>query len=118
MGAHVEQAGSEVSANGFRFDFTHHKGLTEKDLAKIEADVNKVIQDNYRLETKVMNADEAKKSGALAFFGEKYGHQVRVLKITKGDWDDPASCVSTELCGGTHVGMTGEIAFFNFIFNF
>jgi alanyl-tRNA synthetase len=109
LGNHIEQSGSEVTPTGFRFDFTHPKAIDEKILKEIELDVNNIIQQNYQVQTKEMTIDEAKKTGALAFFEEKYGDKVRVVKITKNlDFNDD-ECISTEFCGGTHANMTGEI---------
>jgi len=103
LGEHVTQAGSLVEANRLRFDFTHPKALTKEELDKIEEMVNNVIARGIRGEVKEMPIDEAKKAGAMALFGEKYGDVVRVVKF--GDF-------SVELCGGTHVDNTAEIGSF------
>jgi alanyl-tRNA synthetase len=103
LGEHVTQAGSLVEANRLRFDFTHPKALTKEELDKIEEMVNNVIARGIRAEVKEMPIDEAKKAGAMALFGEKYGDVVRVVKF--GDF-------SVELCGGTHVDNTAEIGSF------
>jgi alanyl-tRNA synthetase len=106
LGKHVEQKGSLVDAQRTRFDFSHPKPLTEEEVRKIEALVNAAIQKNYDVTARIMKYDEAIRAGALAFFGDKYGDEVRVL--TMGDF-------STELCGGTHVKRTGDIGFFKIV---
>ena len=102
LGSHVVQQGSYVGPDRLRFDFTHHQGVSAGELEKIELLVNQKIQANDPVETEVMTFDEAKESGAVALFGEKYGDTVRVL--TMGS--------SRELCGGTHATATGEIGYF------
>ena len=86
-----------------RFDFTHHKSLSKEEILKIENLINKEIYKNTTSSTQLMTVDEAEKKGAIAFFGEKYGEEVRVLNIGEG--------FSVELCGGTHVNKTGDIGF-------
>ena len=103
LGEHVTQAGSLVEANRLRFDFTHPKALSKEELNQIEEMVNNVIARGISAEVKEMPIDEAKKLGAMALFGEKYGNVVRVVKF-----DD----FSIELCGGTHVKNTAEIGNF------
>jgi alanyl-tRNA synthetase len=106
LGTHVEQAGSLVTEDHLRFDFTHFSALTGEELSKVEAIVNEQITGNLTVLTKVMNIEDAKKEGAMALFGEKYTEHVRV--VTMGDY-------SKELCGGTHVANTGVISVFKIL---
>ena len=106
LGTHVEQAGSYVDEHRVRFDFTHLAAMTAEEIAKVEAIVNGNILLAEKAETIVTTPDEAKKMGAMALFGEKYGSEVRVVKIGSS---------STELCGGTHVSSTGNIGLFKVI---
>ncbi len=106
LGEHVKQAGSLVNEYMTRFDFSHPTALTKEEIHKIEELVNIKIMENLPVSTDVMDIDQAKKSGAVAMFGEKYGAQVRVL--TMGDF-------SKEFCGGTHVNRTGDIGSFRII---
>ncbi|MEG0566327.1 MAG: alanine--tRNA ligase, partial [Hungatella sp.] len=106
LGDHVEQAGSYVDADRLRFDFTHFSAMTPEELRKVEELVNKSIRAALPVITKEMNLEDAKKSGAMALFGEKYGETVRVVKM--GDF-------STELCGGTHIDNTGVITAFKIL---
>jgi len=102
LGGHVEQKGSLVDSVKTRFDFSHNKTLTQKEIKKVELIVNSEILQNQSTETKLMNIEEAKKEGAMMLFGEKYDENVRVLNIGN----------SSELCGGTHVSQTGDIGLF------
>ncbi len=106
LGNHVEQAGSYVSKDRLRFDFTHFSALTKEEIEKVEAIVNEQIEASIAIKTEEMSIEDAKKSGAMALFGEKYGDTVRV--VSAGDF-------SRELCGGTHVGNTSTIAAFKII---
>jgi len=106
LGEHVGQKGSLVAADRLRFDFSHPKAMTAEELHKVEQLVNAQIRANHPAETTVNTPEQAKKEGAIAFFGEKYGEQVRVLKL--GDF-------STEICGGIHVNRTGDIGLFKII---
>jgi alanyl-tRNA synthetase len=102
----VQQKGSLVDAERTRFDFSHDKAVTPEEIRRIEDMVNTAIRANAQVTANVMKYDEAIKAGALAFFGDKYGDEVRVLAM--GDH-------STELCGGTHVARTGDIGFFKIV---
>jgi len=106
LGSHVRQAGSLVNDEVLRFDFSHFEGISPEILKAIEDEVNTVVLNNHPVEKKVMSHDQAIKEGALAFFGDKYGDEVRVIGI--GDY-------SVELCGGTHLNHTSEIGFFKII---
>ena len=101
LGTHVEQAGSYVDGERLRFDFSHFAAMTGEELSKVEAIVNEQIAKALPVRTEIMNLEEAKKTGAMALFGEKYGESVRVF--------------STELCGGTHVSNTGVISVFKIV---
>jgi alanyl-tRNA synthetase len=113
LGAHVAQKGQLVDAERMRFDFSHNAPVTEDELALIEAEVNAVIRQNIPAETRLMAPQEAIEAGAVALFGEKYGDEVRVLTLGKSLTDDKA--YSVELCGGTHVARTGDIALFKIV---
>jgi alanyl-tRNA synthetase len=107
LGGHVRQAGSLVAPDRLRFDFHHSGPIADEKLAMIEAEVNRHIREDAGVTINEMNYQDALGAGALAFFGDKYGDRVRVVKI--GDF-------STELCGGTHVGRSGEIGLFKLPF--
>lgn len=105
LGGYVTQKGSLVAADRLRFDFTHTKPLTAEEIKAIEQEVNFQILANTAIETHLMAAEEAIASGAMALFGEKYGDEVRVLKMGQCD----GAAYSIELCGGTHASRTGDI---------
>jgi alanyl-tRNA synthetase len=111
LGAHVTQKGSLVAPDRLRFDFSHPEALTHAQIALVEADVNAQVRHNQDVTTRLMTPDDAVSAGALALFGEKYGDEVRVLSMGKGD----EHSYSVELCGGTHVRATGDIALFKII---
>jgi alanyl-tRNA synthetase len=102
LGPHVQQKGSLVDENRTRFDFSHNEPMTDDERRRVEALVNAEILRNESTTARIMKFDEAVKAGAMAFFGDKYGDEVRVLDIGS----------SRELCGGTHVKRTGDIGFF------
>jgi alanyl-tRNA synthetase len=106
LGEHVKQAGSLVSPERLRFDFTHYTSLTEREKERVETLVNERIIENHPVETKVMDIDQAIASGAMALFDEKYGDKVRVVTVKD---------VSKELCGGTHTRASGDIGLFKII---
>ena len=103
LGTHIAQAGSSVEANRLRFDFSHPKAVTAEELAKIENFVNSAIAESIAAKTEIMDVEDAKNSGAIALFGEKYADKVRVLSFGE---------VSKELCGGTHVSNLSQIGAF------
>jgi alanyl-tRNA synthetase len=102
LGEHVKQAGSVVAPDYLRFDFAHFQPLTAEELHAVEARVNELVRRNDAADTAVLALDDARKTGAMMIFGEKYGDTVRVVRLGE----------SRELCGGTHVRRTGDIAFF------
>ncbi|MXP24779.1 alanine--tRNA ligase [Altererythrobacter indicus] len=115
LGGHVTQKGSLVAEDRLRFDFSHPKALTAEDIAAIEADVNAEIRHNDQVTTRLMSPDDAIEAGAMALFGEKYGEEVRVLSMGRGNWNGSGKSYSVELCGGIHVHATGDIGVFRII---
>jgi alanyl-tRNA synthetase len=111
LGPHVTQKGSLVEADYFRFDFSHNAPMTREDIDVVEAEVNAVIRQNAPAETREMAPEAAIEAGAMALFGEKYGDSVRVLRLGNA-FTGPNKPYSVELCGGTHVARTGDIALF------
>ncbi len=112
LGDHVTQKGSLVAPDRLRFDISHPKGVSDDELATVEADVNSQIAANASVTTRLMDPESAVEAGAMALFGEKYGDEVRVVSM--GD-DINADFFSTELCGGTHVNRTGDIGVFKIL---
>jgi len=106
LGEHVTQKGSLVDPERTRFDFSHPQPMTDEEIRTVDALVNRAIRANHPVEARIMKYDDAIKAGAMALFGEKYGDEVRVLRM--GDF-------STELCGGTHVARTGDIGAFKIV---
>jgi alanyl-tRNA synthetase len=106
LGDHVHQAGSLVSPERLRFDFTHFTSMEREEIERVEALVNQKIRENLKVETKNMAVEEALQTGAMALFGEKYGEKVRVVMV---------SDFSIELCGGTHTSRTGDIGLFKIV---
>ena len=105
LGDHVHQAGSLVEEDHLRFDFTHFSAMTPQELEKVSRTVNEAILTGYGIDTKVMSIEEAKKTGAIALFGEKYGDTVRVVDMGEG--------YSVEFCGGTHLDNTAKVGPFH-----
>jgi alanyl-tRNA synthetase len=113
LGDHVTQKGSMVAADRLRFDISHPKPISSDELARIERAVNAQVRANAEVRTLIMSPDEAVEQGAMALFGEKYGDEVRVVSM--GTVEKADEFYSTELCGGTHVGRTGDIGAFKII---
>jgi alanyl-tRNA synthetase len=113
LGPHVAQKGSSVGPERLRFDFSHPKAVTADELERVETEVNAIIRQNSDVSTRLMPTDQAIEAGAEALFGEKYGDEVRVL--TMGEDDAREKPFSVELCGGTHVKRTGDIAVFKIV---
>ena len=110
LGPQVEQAGSYVGSDRLRFDFNHFQAMTSEELSKVEEMVNDVVLQALPVETKVLGIEEAKKLGATAIFGEKYGEVVRVVAV--GDFSDP---FDLEFCGGTHLSNSSQIGQFRIV---
>ena len=115
LGAHVTQKGSLVAPDRLRFDFSHPEALTPAQIAAVEADVNGQVRHNAEVTTRLMSPDDAITAGAMALFGEKYGDEVRVLSMGRSGPLADDGHYSVELCGGTHVRATGDIALFKII---
>ncbi|MDB5442116.1 MAG: alanine--tRNA ligase [Phenylobacterium sp.] len=114
LGAHVAQKGQMVDGERIRFDFSHGQPLTPDEIDRIEAEVNAVVRQNLPAETQLMAPQQAIEAGAMALFGEKYGDTVRVLTLGR-PLDGGEGAYSVELCGGTHVARTGDIALFKIV---
>jgi alanyl-tRNA synthetase len=110
LGRHVQQKGSLVDAGRTRFDFSHDKAMTADEIRRVEDQVNAAIRANAPVAVRQMAYDDAIRAGALAFFGDKYGDEVRVVAMGEGP-----EGFSTELCGGTHVARTGDVGFFKIV---
>jgi alanyl-tRNA synthetase len=115
LGDHVAQKGSLVSPDRLRFDFSHQKAVSAEELDQVQQIVNARIRMNSDVTTRIMTPDAAIELGALALFGEKYGDEVRVVQMGGAADDDPSKAWSVELCGGTHVGRTGDISLLKII---
>jgi alanyl-tRNA synthetase len=111
LGEHVQQQGSRVAPEGLRFDFTHPQAVSAEEMRRVESIVNAQILANLPVSKAIHSMDEAKKLGAMALFGEKYGDRVRVVTMGQGN----ESVFSRELCGGTHANATGEIGLFKLV---
>ncbi|WP_029040870.1 alanine--tRNA ligase [Cucumibacter marinus] len=110
LGSHVAQKGSLVAPDRLRFDFSHNKPVSEEELARIVSMANEIVAQNAPVETRLMAVDDAIEAGAMALFGEKYGDEVRVVSMGRAVRGNAAGrTYSMELCGGTHVGRTGDI---------
>ena len=115
LGEHVAQRGSLNAPDRLRFDFSHTKAMTPEEIAQVEREVNEFIRQNTPVETRIMTPDDARGLGAQALFGEKYGDEVRVVSMGELDGSGKGTygrTYSLELCGGTHVGRTGDIGMF------
>ncbi|MFQ5741658.1 MAG: alanine--tRNA ligase [Acidobacteriota bacterium] len=106
LGEHVKQSGSLVAPDRLRFDFTHYRPMSQREVRQIEERVNQKVRENIQLQTEIRDLEEAVREGAMALFGEKYQERVRVVRVPG---------FSMELCGGTHVSSTGEIALFKIV---
>jgi len=114
LGEHVTQKGQMVDGERIRFDISHGAAISREEVAKVEDEVNRVVLQNHKVTPETMKLDEAMDKGVMALFGEKYGDDVRVLPIGKA-FDDEEKSYSVELCGGTHVDRTGDIALFKIV---
>ena len=112
LGDHVTQKGSQVGPDRLRFDFSHPRAVDRETLKAVEAEVNARIRGNSEVATTLMDPESAIEAGAMALFGEKYGEEVRVVTMGGGDGTGDRAAYSLELCGGTHVSRTGDIAVF------
>ena len=115
LGDHIAQRGSLNAPDRLRFDFSHTKAMSTDELTRVERDVNAIIRQNSRVETRIMTPDDARALGAQALFGEKYGDEVRVVSMGRQDGSGKGAkgnTYSLELCGGTHVSQLGEIGAF------
>ena len=118
LGEHVAQRGSLVAPDRLRFDFAHTKPMTEEERSRVETEVNGYIRQDAEVTTRLMTPDDAQAAGARALFGEKYGEEVRVVGMgvrPEGETGPAGRVYSLELCGGTHVGRTGEIGLFRLV---
>ncbi|MDP6885133.1 MAG: alanine--tRNA ligase-related protein, partial [Rhodospirillales bacterium] len=113
LGEHVTQKGSLVAPDRLRFDISHPKAVEADELTAVEAEVNAEIRRNTEVSTRLMDPEQAVAAGAMALFGEKYGDEARVVSM--GEDADAEAVFSTELCGGTHVGRTGDIGLFKIV---
>jgi alanyl-tRNA synthetase len=111
LGTHVQQQGSRVAPDTLRFDFTHFQAMTPEEIRRVEYEVNLRIEENHPIRHTVHGIEEAKKMGAMALFGEKYGDRVRVISMGEKSREE----VSMELCGGTHATATGDIGFLKIV---
>src|SRR5438874_1713089 len=111
LGDHIAQRGSLVAPDRLRFDFVHPKPITADEMSRIEDIANDVVLENDEVTTRLMGVEEAREAGARALFGEKYGHEVRVVSVGRGAREQGQNALgwSVELCGGTHVRRTGDI---------
>jgi alanyl-tRNA synthetase len=109
LGSHVAQKGSLVEPNRLRFDISHNKAMSPDEIAQVETIANEIVLQNDAVMTRLMSVDAAIAEGAMALFGEKYGEEVRVVSMGRNDHGAGRPIYSLELCGGTHVGRTGDI---------
>src|SRR6185295_8625029 len=112
LGTHVLQAGSLVAPDRLRFDYSHFEAPTAGQLTAVEDDVNAAVLANTQVDVELSTLEDARASGAIALFGEKYDDEVRVIRIVD---EEHRKLVSAELCGGTHVSRTGDIGLFRIV---